>query len=105
MASGILGQSAPSATTDTNVYQVPAATTAVVNINILNRGAAAATVRIALTDTTTPGNDEYIEYDANIPPKGVLERTGIALNAGKYVMVYASSADTSVNVYGLETAV
>jgi len=105
MASGILGQSAPSATTNTTVYTVPAATTSVVNVNVLNRGSAAATVRIALAAAGTPTDSEYIEYDAVVPPKGVLERTGIALNAGKLVVVYASSGDTSVNVYGLETAV
>tara|TARA_A100001234_G_scaffold221439_1_gene237517 strand:+ start:1213 stop:1530 length:318 start_codon:yes stop_codon:yes gene_type:complete len=105
MASGILGQSAPSATTNTTVYTVPAATTSVVNVNVLNRGTSAATVRIALAAASSPTDGEYIEYDAIVPPKGVLERTGIALNAGKLVVVYASSGDTSVNVYGLETAV
>ena len=105
MASGILGQSAPSATTNTTVYTVPAATTSVVNVNVLNRGSGAATVRIALAASGTPTDDEYIEYDATVPPKGVLERTGIALDAGKLVVVYTSTADTSVNVYGLETAV
>ena len=105
MASGILGQSAPSATTNTTVYTVPAATTSVVNVNVLNRGSGAATVRIALAASGTPTDSEYIEYEATIPPKGVLERTGIALDAGKLVVVYTSTGDTSVNVYGLETAV
>jgi hypothetical protein len=105
MASGILGQSAPTGTTNTTVYTVPAATSSVVNVNVLNRGSAAATVRIALAASGTPTNSEYLEYEATVPPKGVLERTGIVLDAGKLVVVYASTADTSVNVYGLETAV
>lgn len=105
MASGILGQSAPTGTTNTTVYTVPASTSSVVNVNVLNRGTAAATVRIALAASGTPTNSEYLEYEATVPPKGVLERTGIVLDAGKLVVVYASSSDTSVNVYGLETAV
>jgi hypothetical protein len=35
----------------------------------------------------------------------VLERTGIAMNAAKRVVLYASTANCSVNVYGLEQSV
>ena len=106
MASGVLGQSALSATTLTTVYTVPASTLAVVNINIVNRSTSAtADVRVALAATATPGVSEYIEFDATIPARGVLERTGIALQATKKVVVYASTANCSANVYGLEQAV
>ena len=106
MASGILGQSAPSATTDTSVYTVPASTLAVVNVMIINRSASnPADVRIALAASGTPNNEEYIEYDVSVPPKGVLERTGMALQASKSVIVYTSTADTSVTVTGLEQVI
>ena len=106
MASGVLGQSALSATTLTTVYTVPASTLAVVNINIVNRSASAtADVRVALAATATPGVSEYIEFDATIPARGVLERTGIALQATEKVVVYASTANCSANVYGLEQSV
>jgi len=106
MASGILGQAALSATTDTTVYTVPASTLAIININVVNRSSStAASVRIALASSGTPLNSEYIEYDASVPSNGVLERTGIAINAGERVVVYASTANCSVNVYGLEQAV
>ena len=105
MASGILGQAAPSASTDTSVYTVPASTLSVVNINVLNRSASnPVNVRIALAAAGTPTNAEYIEYDVTVPAKGVVERTGLALNAGKLVVVQCSTADTSVSVYGLEQA-
>ena len=55
MASGILGQAAPSATNDTSVYTVPASTLSVVNINVLNRsGSNPVNVRIALASGSTP---------------------------------------------------
>jgi hypothetical protein len=105
MASGILGQAAPSASTNTSVYTVPASTLSVVNINVLNRSTSnPVDVRIALATGNTPANSEYIEYDVTVPAKGVVERTGIALNAGKIVVVYCSTGDTSVSVYGLEQA-
>lgn len=103
MASGILGQNALSATTLTTVYTVPASTVAVANLNILNRSALnPALVRVALAAGSTPSDSEYIEYDVEIPPKGVLERTGLVLNSSKRVVVYSSTADTSISVYGLE---
>jgi hypothetical protein len=107
MASGILGQAAPLSTTLTTVYTVPASTLAVVNINVLNRSTSAtADVRIALATTAaSPTIGEYIEYEATVPVRGVLERTGIALQAGKNVVVYSSTANCSVSVYGLEQAV
>lgn len=106
MASGVLGQSALSATTLTTVYTVPASTLAVVNINVVNRSTSAtADVRVALAATATPTTAEYIEFDATIPARGVLERTGIALQATEKVVVYASTANCSVNVYGLEQSV
>ena len=104
MASGILGQSAPAATTNTVVYTVPASTLAVVNISVVNRGGSAATVRVALAAGSTPTDDEWIEYNTSVGSTSVLERTGVVLDATKNVVVYASSADTSVSVYGLESA-
>ena len=104
MASGILGQSAPAATTNTTVYTVPASTVSVVNISVVNRGGSAATVRVALAAASTPQTEEFIEYNTSITATGVLERTGVVLDAGKKVVVYASAGDTSVSVYGLESA-
>mgnify|MGYP001189547922 FL=1 len=106
MASGILGQNALAATTNTTVYTVPASTHAVVNVSVVNRNSsAAATVRLALSATGSPSNAEYIEYDVSVPKNGVLERTAISLNATKNIVAYTTSADVSVSVYGIEQAV
>lgn len=106
MASGILGQASLSATTDTTVYTVPSSTLAIANINVVNRSSStAANIRVALASTATPQNSEWIEYDASVPSNGVLERSGIAIGAGKRVIVYASTANCSVSVYGLEQSV
>jgi hypothetical protein len=102
MASGILGQSSPTATTDTTVYTVPSAKTASFTVNICNRGSSAITARLAVAATSTPANGEWIEYDASIPANGVLERTGIVAEATKQVVAYVSAATASVNVYGYE---
>ena len=102
MASGILGQANPAATTNTTIYTVPAATLASFSISIVNRSTATITARIGISSTATPGLAEWIEYGASIPASGVLERTGLVANATKNVVVFISTADASVSVYGYE---
>jgi len=108
MATGRLGTAnITSASTNTTIYTVPASTFAVVSLNIVNRNSsAAASVRIAISGTATPGTDEWIEYDASIVANGVLERTGLVMDAGKYLVVNISSATPTVTcvAYGIETS-
>jgi hypothetical protein len=107
MATGRLGATDLTTTSDTNVYgPVAADTFAVATISLCNRGASTIQVRIAVsTSATTPGNGEYIEFDANVTAKGVLERTGIVMDTGKYLLVKASASNVlSAVVMGIETA-
>lgn len=104
MANGILGTSEVPATTDTTVYTVPADTFSVVTLNVVNRSSAPRIVRVALAASATPTAAEYIEYDVEILANGVLERTGIVLDATKNIVVYADSLGCSAVAYGLETA-
>lgn len=103
MASGTLGQSAPSAATYTTVYTVPGGATATVNINVVNRGATGGLVRLAVAAASTPANAEFIEYDTNLNSAQVLERSGIVMSGGKLLVAYCSTANFSVNVYGFES--
>ena len=108
MATGILGtQRDLSGLTYTEVYTCPSDTFAVAALSVLNRGASNVTVRIAITTQTPPSaptNAEFIEYDVTIAPSGVLERTGIVLQAGKIISVYANNTGVSVTAMGIETA-
>lgn len=102
MAIGTLGQSAPSATTNTVVYTVTSGTTATLTINVCNQASTSGTIRLAISDTTSPSNKDYIEYDTTVPAKGVLERTGVVVSGGKRIIAYCSTANFSINVYGFE---
>jgi hypothetical protein len=102
MASGILGKANLSATTNTTVYTVPADKTATVNVSFCNRTNQMVTVRLAMSATGTPGNDEWLEYDAVIDSNGVLERTGLVLDATKQIVAYSSAAGVTVMAYGFE---
>jgi len=104
MATGRLGASDVTAGANTVVYTVPASTYAVVTVSFCNRSNTAASLRLAVASADTPTNAEYVEYDTEIMVKGVLERTGLVLDAGKRIVAYSSSDATSVVVMGIETA-
>ena len=104
MATGRLGASDLSATTNTTICTVTSGKVAALTVNICNRSASSVTVRLALAATDTPGATEWIEYDALVPGNGVLERTGIVLDAGKKVVAYASATGVSVVAWGYEEA-
>ncbi len=101
----ILGQSAPVATTDTDVYTVPASTESVIStIIIANRAATAGSFRIALRpDGGAIATSHYIAYDVPISASDSTTLTlGITLNAADVVTVRCSSADMTVSVFGTE---
>lgn len=103
MASGILGQAAPAAATNTTVYTVPGGVYAVPIIAVVNRGAADAKVRIALAVAATPTNAEFIEYDAVVPANGgVLERSAPVMQAARRIVVRDDTGTCSYTISGYE---
>jgi hypothetical protein len=103
MASGRLGAEDLAAATNTTLYTVPADTFTIASVSFCNRGNQTIAVRLAVADLATPSNSEYIEYETEIPPKGVLERTGIALGATQKLVVRSSAANCSAVGFGVET--
>jgi len=103
MASGVYGKvDVSSASTWTQVVAASAGTK-VATLNIVNRQAAATTVRVALRDAAGNVTDaDCIEYDVSLPANGVLERTGIVLDSSNGLHVYASAAVSAV-VYGIDS--
>ena len=103
----VLAQSAPSATTNTDVYTVGSGKQATVStITIANRAATAATYRIAIRVAGSAlSNEEYIAYDATVPANDTIALTlGITLGAADVITVYASTANLSFNIFGAEIA-
>jgi hypothetical protein len=103
----VLAQSAPSATTNTDIYTVGSGKQATVStITVCNRSATVATYRIAIRVAGSAlSNEEYIAYDAPIGSNDSVTWTiGVTLGAADVVTVYASTANLSVNIFGAEIA-
>jgi len=100
-----LGQSAPSATTETDLYIVPASTSTVVSTLVVsNRSATDATFRVSVSvGGGATATKDYIAYDLSCGGNGINAFTfGITLAATDKVRVYASSANLSFNLFGSE---
>lgn len=104
MATGRLGAADLSAATNTSLYTVPVDTFSVVTVSLCNRSTGTRSVRIAVASAATPTDAEYIEFDADVLANGVLERTGIVVDAGKIIVVRANSTDVTAVCYGIETS-
>jgi hypothetical protein len=102
----ILGQSAPSANTTSNVYTVPAATQAVVSsIVIVNRNVGAnCTYRVAAQKAGAAlANQHYIAFDAPIAALDTVALSlGVTLGNTDIISVYSANANISFSVFGTE---
>ena len=102
-----LGQSNPSATTQTTLYTCPASTQTVVSsLVVCNQGASSATYRLAIRkNAATLDASMYIVYDASVGANSTTAYTlGITVDASDLITVYASSATMSFTAFGSEIA-
>ena len=100
----VLGQSNPAATTNTTLYTVPAATSAVVStLSITNLGVST-TFRVAVRPAgASIANQHYIVYDSTINAGASVYLTlGVSLATTDVVTVYAGTATLAFSLFGSE---
>ena len=105
MASGLKGTSAPSSATDTTLYTV-SGSACVVNISACNNHASNTDdVEIFIVPTgQSKGMQHAIEVDTTLAGKAVIERTGIVMGIGDFIVVNSQNGTTSFNVWGVDLA-
>jgi glucose-6-phosphate dehydrogenase assembly protein OpcA len=101
----VLGQSAPSATTNTTLYTVPSATSTVVStIVVANLDSTSATFRIAVRPAgATIANQHYVAYNITVGASDSTTLTlGLTLATTDVITVYASTATVTFSAFGSE---
>ena len=101
----ILGQVATAATTPSDLYTVPAATSAVCSSMVIcNRGSVATTFRVSIAVAGAATSDkDYLYYDVTLAGNDTFIATvGITLATTDKVKVYAGNANLSFNLFGTE---
>ena len=101
----ILGQLATSATTETDLYTVPSATSTVCSsIVVCNRGGVATTFRVSVSAAgAVTDYKDYIYYDVTIAGNDTFVATvGVTLATTDVVRAYAGNANLSFQIYGTE---
>lgn len=102
----VLGQSNPAATTLTDVYTVPGATsTTVSTVTVCNQGIAG-TFRVSVAIAgAADAAAQYLYRDLTIPANETFACTfGITLATTDVVRAWCSHGNMSVNVFGVEVA-
>jgi hypothetical protein len=101
----VLGQTNPSANTNTDLYTVPSATSAVCStLVVCNQAATGATFRIAVRPSGAAiATQHYLSYDVSLNANDSVTLTiGITLAATDVVTVRANSATVSFSLFGSE---
>lgn len=100
-----LGQNAPTATTLTDLYTVPASTSATLSsLVICNRSATATTFRVSVAPAGAADTVEhYLYYDQSIGGNSSYALTlGITLATTDKLRVYAGANTLSFSAFGVE---
>lgn len=100
----VLGQTQPSATTNTSLYTVPSATSTVCStLAICNMGVST-TYRVAVRPAgATLSNQHYLVYEAAINQYDTVMLTlGVTLATTDVVTVYAGTSNVTFQLYGSE---
>jgi hypothetical protein len=100
-----LGQVAPLAITETDLYTVPGATSSVASsIIVCNRGGTSTTFRVSVSVAGgATANKDFIYYDVVIPANDTFIATiGVTMAATDKMRVYAGNANLSFSLWGTQ---
>lgn len=101
----VLGQQNPAATTNTDLYTVPASTSSVVStITICNQATVAGKFRVAVRPAgASILAKHYLAYDSDIAANDTVALTlGVTLATTDVITVYATASTMSFNAFGTE---
>lgn len=101
---GVLGATSLLAGIAQNIYVNNSTDASVVAVNVCNFNHISTTISIAVSTAghTSVTANEWIEFGTELIGKGVLERSGIVVSPGQYIVVKSSESNVSSQVWGAE---
>lgn len=100
---GVLGQSAPSATTLTDIYTVPVDKNATGRVIVTNRANSPATFRIAIAIAgAADSNEQYVAWDNDLTGNETGSTIAFFMNTTDVLRVFASTGNLSFTFTALE---
>ena len=76
-----------------------------VNINIVNTANVNVKIHLSISELNTPNANDYIEYNLELEPSEVLERTGCIVSSNERIGIFSNLAGPVVRVMGIEEGV
>lgn len=105
MAQGILASNDLSTTgVDIQVYQVTNTKSATFTIRVTNRSAGTVHITLALVDSGTPTDKDYIVWNQAILPGDVYTEPGVVLGSQNLVFAQTDTSNVNVVIWGFEEA-
>jgi hypothetical protein len=75
----------------------------VLTLNVVNRSNGPAKIRVTIgTSATVQNAAEFLEFEVELAPKGVLERTGLIVSPSYYLVVKSDIAAVNAVCWGIE---
>jgi len=101
--SGVLGSRNLISEVNQAVYVNNYSDISAITLSVCNKHYIETNISVAVsTSATSPSNSEWIEYETILTGKGVLERSGILVTPGQYIVVKSSGANVNVVAWGTE---
>ena len=100
----VLGQTNPSAITNTNLYTVPSGASTIISTISICATSGTDAYRISVVPNgESLSTKHYIAYDAGIDSQDTIVLTlGLTLSAGDVISVYAASSNLAFSAFGTE---
>ncbi len=103
MAAGFINQINVPQYVNTAIYTVTTGRYSEFTVDLLNKSTNPINLSIAISTTTNPANNEYIEQGILIPAKSSFQRAGLIASAGKRVVIQSTADGITATTYGIET--
>jgi hypothetical protein len=86
---------------DQNVTVCTMPELATINIEVVNCEKSVAYITLAISETDTPLDTDYLEYEVELKGSGVLIRSAVVVEANEKIVVHSTNSNCCVRIHGI----